>query len=478
MKERTLTLPSFENTLNEQEKINKEIVKAFTYADIPLEKIEKLKPFLLNYSGLITGANQLRVKYLLLSYKIALQKLKNDVINKIICLTIDETTDRCGRHAVNILFSFDNKTKLAKTEFLSNVNASSISQFVMNTIHFYNISYENIIFFISDNASYMKLAYSNLSPFLPNLKYNCCLVHILNLIGKAWEHLLQNGIESPTLAPLPVKTRWNSWFLFLCWIKPLYFHLITFVTAEYSINHNSKAVRDLYTFCQNRSHVFCVKIFIYFITYNSKRLINDLEFFKIRNKAIAPFVYLRIVSLQAFLSSGTRNPPISNEIFQLLNEENQDIASFVSLFSRAFILANEKCEKHISYHPALLFFKAIQCFDPKFIQSNSSNHNIENYRIIKEFCLPTDTLIQEWAIYCGLNESIEEFDDLDLYWRGKKHILPELSSLALIYIWLPVSDIDIERSFSSYKSILSDRRVALKEENIQMLNFLYFNLIC
>ncbi|GBC15627.2 hypothetical protein GLOIN_2v1776946 [Rhizophagus irregularis DAOM 181602=DAOM 197198] len=63
---------------------------------------------------------------------------------------------------------------------------------------------------------------------------------------------------------------------------------------------------------------------------------------------------------------------------------------------------------------------------------------MENYRIIKEFYLPTDTLIQEWVIYCGLNESIEEFDDLDLYWR--------------------------------------DRRVALKEENIQMLNFLYFNL--
>ena len=38
-----------ENTLNEKEKINVEIVEAFTFADIPLEKIEKLKPFLLKY---------------------------------------------------------------------------------------------------------------------------------------------------------------------------------------------------------------------------------------------------------------------------------------------------------------------------------------------------------------------------------------------------------------------------------------------
>ena len=169
----------------------------------------------------------------------------------------------------------------------------------MNTIHFYNIPYQNIIFFISDNASYMKLAYSHLSPFLPNLKHNCCLAHILKLIGKIWvnfqkfelvdklvtnfkalfvynsqrkirwkEHLLQSGVESPTLAPLPVKTRWNSWFLFLCWIKPLYSHLITFITAEYSINHDSKSIQVLYNFCQNRSHVLCVKIFIYFITHN------------------------------------------------------------------------------------------------------------------------------------------------------------------------------------------------------------------
>ena len=112
------------------------------------------------------------------------QKLNSSIVGKIICLTIDETTDHCSRHSVNILFSFDNKTKLAKTDFLPNINASTISQFVMNTIHFYNISYQNIIFFISDNASYMKLACSNLSPFLPKMKHNCCLVHILNLIGE------------------------------------------------------------------------------------------------------------------------------------------------------------------------------------------------------------------------------------------------------------------------------------------------------
>lgn len=172
----------------------------------------------------------------------------------------------------------------------------------MDTLHFYNIPYKNVIFFISDNASYMKLAYSHLSPFLPKMKHNCCLAHILNLIGETWvdfkkfelverlvsnfkaifvynsqrkirwkEHLLQSNIDSPTLAPLPVKTRWNSWFSFLCWIKPLYFHVITFVNAEYSINHDSKAIQYLKTFCEHQNHVLYVKIFICFITYNCGR---------------------------------------------------------------------------------------------------------------------------------------------------------------------------------------------------------------
>ena len=205
-------------------------------------------------------------------------------------------------------------------------------------------------------------------------------------------------------------------------------------------------------------------------------MVNDLEFFKIRNKAIAPFVYSRIVSLQAFLSSGRRNPPISNEIEQTLEETNYEKGQFISLFSKAFASAYEKCEKHISQHPALPLFKAIQCFDPRFIQSNITNHRMVDYRIIEEFQSPTDILIQEWAIYCGLNESAEELIDLDKYWQNKTGLLPELSTLALIYIWLPVSGVDVECSFSSYKSILSDRRVALKEESIQMLNFLYFNL--
>jgi len=35
-----------------------------------------------------------------------------------------------------------------------------------------------------------------------------------------------------------------------------------------------------------------------------------------------------------------------------------------------------------------------------------------NYEMIEEFHSPSDTLIQELAIYCRLNNSVKEFKDL------------------------------------------------------------------
>ena len=80
------------------------------------------------------------------------------------------------------------------------------------------------------------------------------------------------------------------------------------------------------------------------------------------------------------------------------------------------------------------------------------------------------------GIYCSLKEELEDDElDLNIYWENKIRSLPNLSKLALEYIWLPVSGVDVERSFSAYTNILSDRRHALSENSVAALNFLYFN---
>ena len=81
--------------------------------------------------------------------------------------------------------------------------------------------------------------------------------------------------------------------------------------------------------------------------------------------------------------------------------------------------------------------------------------------------------MNEWGIYCNLHENFDENFNLNNYWNEKINIFPTLSPIALKYVWLPVSGVDVERSFSIYKSILTDKRTALKEDSIKKLNFMF-----
>jgi hAT family C-terminal dimerisation region len=177
------------------------------------------------------------------------------------------------------------------------------------------------------------------------------------------------------------------------------------------------------------------------------------------------------------LQSGCQDPPFSNEMLIKFSHKNIDPTLYKQFFRDPFQAASDKFEKHIRNHPALSLFQAIQIFDPRFIRTNKDYHNLYAHSIIREFQLPTNDLIKEWGIYCNLEENLEESLNLDNYWKAKEKIFPNLCHIAFIYIWIPISGVDVERSFSMYKTILTDRRQALSEESVRMLNFLYFNKI-
>ncbi|CAG8623099.1 31508_t:CDS:2, partial [Racocetra persica] len=75
--------------------------------------------------------------------------------------------------------------------------------------------------------------------------------------------------------------------------------------------------------------------------------------------------------------------------------------------------------------------------------------NHENILIIELITLNAqrDDLLNEWNIYCKLDEELDENINLDKYWKEKSDGLPSLSKIALFYIWLPVSGVDVEWSF-------------------------------
>ena len=103
--------------------------------------------------------------------------------------------------------------------------------------------------------------------------------------------------------------------------------------------------------------------------------------------------------------------------------------------------------------------------------------NLRQYSIIKELADPSDELLGEWSIYCGMQLENLVGDNLEEYWMNLGNKLPILSKLALAldYIWLPISSCSMERSFSIYNNILDENRQNLSEDSLKRLNMMYFN---
>ena len=85
-------------------------------------------------------------------------------------------------------------------------------------------------------------------------------------------------------------------------------------------------------------------------------------------------------------------------------------------------------------------------------------------------------LIEEFLIY--YQSSLDTLPDpfvLSDYWRSLSFRFPLLSSIAKRVIWMPVTSVDVERSFSQYKHLLSDQREGLAKDNTRHLLMLYYN---
>ena len=79
---------------------------------------------------------------------------------------------------------------------------------------------------------------------------------------------------------------------------------------------------------------------------------------------------------------------------------------------------------------------------------------------------PSTQLSEEWLIYTRWSDALPNpFNMLD-FWKGVSERFP---------LWMPVTSVDVERSFSQYKHILNERRESLTEENTKRLLMLYFN---
>ena len=187
-------------------------------------------------------------------------------------------------------------------------------------------------------------------------------------------------------------------------------------------------------------------------------------------------MYILLQGIAAYLEAGLRKTSFGSETDRLLaklthHEREEQIKSFQEVFQ----LAHQKLEGHLQKHPAFLFYEAARIFDP--CQLPTVSHDITDYSIIKGFENPSPELLEEFLIYCRSTiDSLPNSFVLSDYWTSVtvSSQFPLLSSVAKRAIWMPVTSVDVERSFSQYKHFLNDRR-GLTEENTKRLLMLYHN---
>ena len=315
--------------------------------------------------------------------------------------------------------------------------------------------------------------------FLSKIKET--FVHAPARKGHYLTHLRMHGIEKPCKIPLPNATRWNSWFKMVFYAKDHINYWPSFYYEEYERDKNNESISTINEILQNEQKKGIVTIYINFISCFAQEFVQDLDFFQQQNKPVFPFVEGRLEQITSYLEGNRMAQNFGPDLYSLITQLQFNPEDFYTIFRSAFNAAYKKFEMHIPQHPARPLFRASRIFDPLYMKvgiqvRDTSRNDIRRYSIITELGNPSDELLREWAIYCGsVGEIVEENIDLNSYWVGMQKILPILSSIALDYIWLPVSSCSVERSFSMYNNLLNSDRQNLSCESLKQLNMLYFN---
>lgn len=180
----------------EQEKFNKDLCQALVATNIPLNKLNNLnfQLFLKKYCKLnIPDESTLRKKFVDSCYADTLFTIKQIIGNNYIYFIVDETTDNCGRYIAHLLIGSlceDNVSKsyLISSKQLEKTNNLTITRFIQDGLsEFFLPEYvpsQKILLLLSDAAPYMIKAGQNLKIFYENLIHVTCLAHGLNRVAE------------------------------------------------------------------------------------------------------------------------------------------------------------------------------------------------------------------------------------------------------------------------------------------------------
>lgn len=164
-------------------------------ADIPINKLNnpKFENFLTKWTNQhVPSESTIRKNYVGSVYENVLEKIRLAIGDNKIWVSIDETTDVEKRHIANVIVGTMPDDKAGESfllccEELEKANSSTIAMLFeqsMNVLWPNGVKRENVLLFVSDAAPYMVKAGEGLKLFFPKMTHITCLAHGLHRIAE------------------------------------------------------------------------------------------------------------------------------------------------------------------------------------------------------------------------------------------------------------------------------------------------------
>lgn len=143
-------------------------------------------------NGIIPSESTIRKNYLETCYTEVLERIREECKDVKIWVSIDETTDVMGRYVANVIIGTmeidqPSKVYLLTSEQLAKSNSTTVSQLFTNALNLLwpaGIKHDNVLLFLTDAAPYMKKAGRALKVLFPAMLHLTCLAHALHRVAE------------------------------------------------------------------------------------------------------------------------------------------------------------------------------------------------------------------------------------------------------------------------------------------------------
>ena len=118
--------------------------------------------------------------------------------------------------------------------------------------------------------------------------------------------------------------------------------------------------------------------------------------------------------------------------------------------------------------------RRLECLIQRQLSVVSKNLN-DYINVIPNLDFNNKILKNQFNAYLNSESTLDESQNLIQFWKSLENTCPVLSKIAIRSLNIPVTSVDVERSFSLYRDVLSHRRTNLKLSSINTFSMMNYN---